>query len=95
MLASADQVEVIGCAPSAEAARPQIQASRPDALILACESELPPELVGRLLTADPALPLILADLGANRVQIITSQVIGAHTSDLVAAIAVLPRRDSA
>ena len=92
MLASAERVEMIGWAPTAEAALPQIRANCPDAIILTSENEPSSELVGRFLTADPGLSLILANLSANRMLVITSQYIGAHTSDLFAAISVLPKR---
>jgi hypothetical protein len=92
LLASDERVELIGWAPTADAALLQIRAICPDALILACENEPPSELVGRFLTADPGLPLILAHLNENRILVFTSRYIGTRTSDLFAAIEVLPKR---
>ena len=83
---------MIGWSPTAEAALLQMQAICPDALILACENEPPSELLGRFLIADPGLPLILAHLNENRMMVITSRYIGTRTSDLFAAIEILPKR---
>jgi hypothetical protein len=46
----------------------------------------------RLLAAHPDLPIILADLSHDYVQVITSRRVGARRSDLLAAIAALPKR---
>jgi hypothetical protein len=95
MLSRAEKVEMIGWAPTPEAALLQLRAVHPDALIIASENEPSSDLVGRLLAADPGLPLILANLNMNRMQMITSQYIGGHISDLFTAIAVLPHRQAA
>jgi chemotaxis response regulator CheB len=85
-------VEMIGSAPTLEAARPLIQARRPDVVIVAEAGERSLTTFGQFLAAFPDLPLIRADLSADHVQVITSQPVSAHTSDLLAAIAALPKR---
>jgi DNA-binding NarL/FixJ family response regulator len=95
MLGQAETVEVIGSAPTPEASLALLRTHRPDALILAGEGKLRTAAIGQLLLADPGLPLILADLSVDSVQVITSLRIGAHPPDLFAAIAALPRRDAA
>ena len=92
-LASAT-VEVSGSAPTPEAAIPMIKAQCPDAVIVANASaeETPPAIFGQFLAAYPDLPIIYADLSADNVQVITSQRVGTRSSDLLAAIAALPKR---
>jgi DNA-binding NarL/FixJ family response regulator len=94
MLGKTETVEVIGAAATPETALPLLRLRRPDALILACEGKLRTNAIGQFLLADPGLPLILADLSTDGVQIITSLRIGAHPPDLFAAIAALPRRSA-
>lgn len=85
-------VEVIGSAPTPEAALPLIQARRPDVVIVAEVGERLLTTFGHLLAANPDLPIIRADLSADHMQVITSQHVSAHTSDLLAAITALPKR---
>ena len=92
VLASPGAVEVIGSAPTPEAALFLLKAQCPDAVIVANAGEPLQAAFGQLLAAYPDLPLIRADLTANDVQVITSQNIGARSSDLLAALAALPKR---
>ncbi len=92
MLASAGTVRVVGSAPTPEAALPLLATCRPDAVIVAGESELSTLAFGQVLTAHPDLPVIRADLSMDSVQVITSQRIGTRPSDLLAAVAGLPKR---
>jgi chemotaxis response regulator CheB len=87
-------VEMAGSAPTPEAAMPLIKTKRPDAVVVAKASagEPPSAVFGQFLAAYPDLPIIYADLSANDVQVITSQRVGARSSDLLAAIAELPKR---
>lgn len=90
-LANAD-VEVVASAPTPEAALPLLKAKGPDAIIVANTSEAPSAAFGHLLAACPDFPIIYADLSTNNIQAITSHRVGPRTSDLLAAIAALPKR---
>lgn len=92
MLVRSGQINVLACVQSPEAALTLLTTVRPDAVILA---EADQELIGgcgRLLLAQPDLPIISADLNTPNVQVITSQRIGARPADLLTALAELPRR---
>jgi DNA-binding NarL/FixJ family response regulator len=91
-LAAAEAVEVVGAAPTPEAALPLLAAHCPDAVIVAGTGDVSPSAFGQLLAAHPDLPLIRADLTHDDVQVIISRRIGARTPDLLAAIAALPKR---
>lgn len=93
-LTNAEAVEVIGSAPTPEAAQPLLKTKCPDAVIIANASADPtmPTVFGQFLAASPDLPIICANLGANDIQIITSQRVGTRSSDLLAAITALPKR---
>jgi len=92
LLTSAGTVEIVGAPLTAQAAFPLIAADQPDALIVASAKALPPATFGQFLAAYPDLPIIYADLSADDVQVITSQRVGTRSSDLLAAIAALPKR---
>ena len=92
MLANQRTVRVVGSAPTAEAAVCVLADCRPDAVIVAGEGELSTVAFGQVLAAHPDLPVIRADLSMDSVQVITSQRIGTRTSDLLAAVAGLPKR---
>ncbi|MBI3244693.1 MAG: hypothetical protein HYZ49_20635 [Chloroflexi bacterium] len=87
-------VEIVGSAPTPEAALPRLKTKCPDAVIIANASAEPtlPAVFGQFLAAYPNLPIICANLGANDIQVITSQRAGTGSSDLLAAIAALPKR---
>lgn len=92
MLTQAGAVEVIGSAPTPQAALALLKSQRPDVVVIAGAGEDASAVFGQFLAADPDLPLIRADLNAPDVQVITSQHIGARSSDLIAAITSLPKR---
>jgi DNA-binding NarL/FixJ family response regulator len=92
MLAQSDRVEVAACVPTSSAAMAAIAAHRPDAIIVAVTDRAAEHDYGQLIAAQPDLPVLYADLNANSVQIITSHRIGARSSDLITAIAELPKR---
>ena len=92
MLAQSDQVSVIGCVPTPEAAVPLIAADQPDAVIVAEADRGGAADYGQLLKNDLDLPIIRANLNADSVQVITSHRIGTRPTDLLAAIAELPKR---
>lgn len=89
-LASAESVKVVGSAPTTEAALPQLRDLCPDAVIIVGEAS--PAAFGPFLAAYPDTPLIRTDLKTSEAQIIISQNISARSSDLLAAIAALPKR---
>jgi hypothetical protein len=93
ILAKAEAIDVTGTSPTLNEALPLLQTSCPDALIVA-ETALHQETkdITKFLRLQPDLPLILADLDAKTVQVITSQQVYARTSDVLAVIASLPSR---
>ena len=90
--AGVGEVEVIGSAPTLEAALPLLKVKRPDVVIVAGTDEAATAIFGPLLTTHSDLPIIRADLSAHTVQVITSHRVEARTSDLLAAIVALPKR---
>lgn len=92
MLATARTVRIIGSAPTPESALPLLATCRPEAVIVAGGNVMSSAAVGQLLTRYPDLPVICANLSMDNVQVITSHRISARTSDLLAAVAQLPRR---
>lgn len=92
MLAQSDGVRVAGCAPTPQAAVTLIAAQQPDAVIVAEADRVAATDYGQLLTVQPDLSIIRADLNANSVQVITSHRIGTRPADLLTAIAELPKR---
>ena len=92
MLVSSGTVVIIGAASSPEEALPLLATARPDVVIVADTGETDRPTFDRLLATHPDLPIIRADLSQDYVQVITSQRVGARRSDLLAAIAALPKR---
>ena len=92
MLTSSGTVAIIGAASSPEEALPLLETARPDVIIVADTGESDRVAFAPLLNAHLDLPVISADLSHDYIQIITSQRVGAHRSDLLAAIASLPKQ---
>ena len=92
MLAQSDGVEVAGCAPTPDTAAALIAAHQPDAVIVAEADRAGAADYGHLLTVQPDLPIIRANLHADSVQVITSHRIGTRPADLLTALAELPKR---
>jgi DNA-binding NarL/FixJ family response regulator len=92
VLGDSETVVVSGTAPTPEEALPLLQRQSPDAVIVAVADESVVVTFAPILIANPNLPIIHADLNTNQVQVITNQSIDARTSDLLAAIAALPKR---
>ena len=90
--ASKDTIEVIGSAPTIEATLPLLKIKNPDAVIVTSPDKAATAIFDPILAAYPDLPIIHADPGADNVQVITSQRVGTRSSDLLAAIAALPKR---
>jgi DNA-binding NarL/FixJ family response regulator len=91
-LSRAASVRIIGSAPSPSEALSLLSNCQTDAVIVAGENEMSTAAFGQLLAAFPDLPIICADLSLDSVQVITSHRIGTHSSDLLAAVAELPKR---
>ena len=92
MLARSGTVTIIGTASSAEEAFPLLESECPDVVIMADTSETSLGVLDPLLAAHADLPVIRADLNHDYVQVITSKRVGARRSDLLAALATLPKR---
>jgi hypothetical protein len=94
MLAGSHMAEVAGSAPTLEVALSLLKTDCADAVIMTAPNQNCPVLFEPLLMTCPDLSIIYVDLGrADRVQIITSRRIEPHRSDLLAAIAAIPRRN--
>ena len=91
-LANQPSIQVIGSAPTPDAAVSILGSCTPDAVIVAGEDEMSSPSFGQLLAAHPDLPVICADLSRDSLQVITSHRIGTRTSDLLAAVMELPKR---
>jgi chemotaxis response regulator CheB len=92
MLVSSGTVVTVGAASSLEEVLPLLETVHPDVVIVADTSDTEQVNFAPLLASHPDLPVIRADLNHDYVQIITSQRVGARRSDLLAAIAALPKR---
>jgi DNA-binding NarL/FixJ family response regulator len=92
MLSDAEAVEVVGIAPTPEAALPMIEAQHPDAVIVAGVGKAPPDAVSQFLSAYPDLTVICTDLNTDEVRVISSQWVAARSDDLIKAIHHLPAR---
>ncbi|MBC8335671.1 MAG: hypothetical protein H8E29_10420 [Anaerolineales bacterium] len=94
LLGDSQTVSVIGTAPTPEDAIPKLKSQTPDAVIVAVADESIVAAFTPILIANPNLPIIHADLNTNQMQVITNQSIDARVSDLLAAIAALPKQDA-
>ena len=91
-LSRAASIRIIGSAPSPVEALSLLPDCQTDAVIMAGENEMSTAAFGQLLAAFPDLPVICADLSQDSVQVVTSHRIGTRSSDLLAAVAELPKR---
>lgn len=91
MLAGA-AIEIVGILPTLELAQTQIAAQDPDAIIVTSTDPTDTAVYGSLLALHPDLPIISTNPDADKIQVITSQRVSARSSDLLAAIAALPKR---
>ena len=92
MLTLSDRVSVVGCVPTLDAANTLITVEQPDAVIVAEADRAGAADFSQLVKNDLDLPIIRANLNADSVQVITSHRIGTRPTDLLAAIAELPKR---
>lgn len=88
MLGKYETIQIVGSAPTPPEALAELRGQNLDVIIMAGASDS----IIPLMVSYPDLPVIHTDLNTNRVQVITNQTIDARISDLLAAIAALPRR---
>lgn len=91
-LTDSGAANVVGTAPSIEAAMLSLQANSLDVLVVAGTDMDTMADCGVLLTTYPDLPIIRADLSIKKVQVISSRCVEARFSDLLAVIGDLPKR---
>lgn len=94
-LGDSESVAVVGTAPTPEDALPKLKEKLPDAVIMAVADESVIIDFAPILVAIPEIAIIRADLNTNQMQVITNQSIDARISDLLIAIADLPKRSMA
>lgn len=92
LLTDTRMAEVTGCTLTLEVALPLLKTGCPDAVTITASEPSPPVFFESLLITCPDLSIIYLNR-ANKVQIITSQRIEPHRSDLLASIAALPWRN--
>ncbi len=94
LAAAVDDIDIVGRAETFPEAQEALEQLQPDVIILAdmILGDTTKTTLGELLTAQPDLPIIHANLSANHVQVITSQRLSARSSDLLTVIAELPAR---
>ena len=91
-LGGSENVAVIGTAPTPEDALPMLKEQNLDAVIMAAADENVVVDFAPILIENPELAIIRADLSTKQMQVITNQSIDARISDLLSAIADLPKR---
>jgi uncharacterized Rossmann fold enzyme len=92
MLASSGSAVIRGVAPTLEEAITLMKTEVPDVVIVANTSEVSQGALDLILEVHADLTIIRTDLNQDYLQVITCQRVEARRSDLLAAIATLPRR---
>jgi hypothetical protein len=92
MLTSSGSAVIRGVAPTLEEVISLIKTEVPDVVIVANTGDVNQGALDRILEAHSDLTIIRADLNQDYLQVITSQRFEARRSDLLAAIATLPKR---
>ena len=90
--AHAEAIEVIGSAPTPEAALPMLKTRPADAVIVAGIGQTPAATLSRLMAEQPDLAILCADLNTNEVEVISKRRVAARSDDLIKAIRRLPAR---
>lgn len=86
-------IEVIGIAPDLDGAQRLIDSLCPDALIYAIQTDERDDILSKFLNNNPNLSIVSTDPRTNAIRVIISQQISVHSStDLLVAIAALPKR---
>jgi len=94
LLAADVTIRVTGTASSLDEALPQLEPYHPDAVIVAGVERVPDAVFARFLAEYPEISILCTDLSTNDVQIVINQRISVHnSSDLLAIIAALPKRN--
>lgn len=92
MLSCCPDLQVCGSAPTFKAARRQIQADKPDVILVASARSSPQASLTRFILQHPGTTLIYADLCTNDLHVITSQSIVMRSfGDLLSALGSLPK----
>jgi chemotaxis response regulator CheB len=91
ILGDSQAVKVIGTAPTPKDALPALKNQSPDAVVVAVAGDDVGVIFAPIMVAYPNLPIIHGDLSTNTMQVITNQSIDARRSNLLAAIAALPK----
>ncbi len=86
ILADTPEVEIVWMASSLASAAAAVRESIPHLIITAAGDRLPQDSLASLLTSNPDLAIISADLNRDYLQVITSQIVAARRQDLLAAI---------
>jgi hypothetical protein len=93
LLAHNPDIEIVGVSADLENIQPALKTGLPDALIYTRGAMDSDSAFTQILTNNPELPLLCADLSSNAIQIIHSRHISIHSSnELLAALAELPKR---
>jgi hypothetical protein len=92
MLASSGSAMIKGVSATFEEALTLMKTGVPDVVIVAKTSEVNQGALDLILEAHSDLTIIRTDLNQDFLQVITSQRVEARRSDLLAAIATLPKR---
>ncbi len=90
--ANADAIEVIGSAPTPEAALPLLKTHPADAAIVAGIGQTPAETLSQFMSEQLDLAILTSDLSTHDVQVITQRRVAARSDDLIEAIRRLPAR---
>jgi hypothetical protein len=95
--ADADAIEVIGCAPTLEAALPLLKTRPADAVIVAGIGQTPAATLSRFMSEQPGLAILCADFSVNQVRVgyngvISQWRVAACCDDLIEALHFLPAR---
>ena len=94
LLAEDTTIQVSGTANNLDDALPRLGPCHPDAVIVAGVNRVPDAAFARFLVECPEMSILCTDLGTNDVQIVLNQRVSVHnSSDLLAIIAALPKRD--
>lgn len=90
--ADADAIEMIGSAPTLEAALPLLKTHQADAVIVAAIGQTPVATLSQLMSEQPDAAILCADLNTNEVEVISKRRVAARSGDLINAIRHLPAR---
>ncbi|GJM43099.1 MAG: hypothetical protein DHS20C20_33810 [Ardenticatenaceae bacterium] len=93
LLIEEENLAVVGTAVSPAQAITAVPQARPHIIIIANASEQLSTNLNPLLSLNPDIPIINANLNQDYVQIITSRRVSARRTDLLAAIQELSTRD--